>query len=236
MLRRGLRPGAPSLRRRLEAAELGIVPTPPELEDPPAMVAADTVRAFQAAADGMIAGLKAELADAKAMLADEQRERAAQHSELVRTRQLLEETNRPGVEPPEPPEATTPEPAPAGADIKALAADQARRLLEQVKAERDEARRNFHEHLAECTGRRSAKEGLDLTGSLRAANQRLRGELRTETDRADRAEAAATAAELRVAGLELTVQCLAQAYSSEEKPRVVVVDGAELVVPWGSRA
>lgn len=74
----------------------------------------------------------------------------------------------------------------------------------------------------------------EIVDSLREANQRLRGQLRGQVDRADRAEARQRDALVRIASLELTCQALARHHTGEQRPDVVVVDGAELVVPWGS--
>lgn len=78
-------------------------------------------------------------------------------------------------------------------------------------------------------------EKREIVDSLREGNQRLRRELRSETDRANRAEAQLAAAKTRIAGLELTCQSLAEPDPKQEGPEVVIVDGTEMVVPWPSR-
>lgn len=224
MLRRfGSRVAGPSLRSRMEAAELGIVPTPPELdvENPTAgtVVPTSQVRPSVQDSGDYIVGLTDALAQAE-------RERDAARAELAAAQQQLPEQTDCADD------AESDSAAESPAQMIAqqiLRIEELESQLRQVATERDEGRQNYELHLERCTRKRAATDGLDVVGSLQTGNQRLRAELRTATDRANRAET-------RIAGLELTVQTLAQAHTGQERPRVVVVDGAELVVPWGSRA
>jgi hypothetical protein len=211
------RPVGRSLRSRIEAAELGIVPTLPELEAAPA-APAETAAPLMVSHE-YIAALQQALA-----AAEQQRDAAC--AELER---LEHEHGEPACAQDEAESDSVGETPQQVMARQVLRIEELEREYIAMQDALGHARGNFEAHLERCTAKRAAGGDLDLVGSLQTGNQRLRADLRTVTDRATRAEA-------RVAGLELTVQTLAQAHTGQERPRVVVVDGEEIVVPWGSRA
>lgn len=217
--------GGPSLRARLEAAQVGIVDAPElEEEDEPAAAAVPKPRLYPLVPPIVIG------------------DGSWQPPEPAASR-------RPTAVAPEPAEPVDAESVPGFAHSAADAIGALQARIGELERERDglgaELRRTQKllaeeiEHSKALADPSPAPaptgKAREVVDSLREANQRLRRELRSETDRADRAQTRISALLSRVAGLELTCQSLARAHTGQERPDVVVVDGAEMVVPWPSR-
>jgi len=192
------------------------------------LVAIDPVEPYPAVQvpQDLVAALKAELAQSH-------RQRDEARGEAARLVAQLGEANR---------AAAQASPEAVANDLASLMEQQRERIaalerqLGDVTLERDEARANLEHDLAERAKQRTAKAGFDLVGSLQESNQALRAKVRTETDRANRAERRAPDAEARLSAAATPPQAGPR---RAERPGpgvgVVMVDGVEVVVPWGSR-
>jgi len=169
----------------------------------------------------------------KAQLAESERQRDEARIEVARLQVQLGDAHRAAAK-------AGAEPDPVAQDAADAMARQARRITElerellDVKAQRDEARANFEHHLKE-RAQHTGAGALDLVPGLQEANQGLRARLRTQTDRANRAERRAAAAEQELAAFTAPAGACGRRRAERPGPGVVKVDGVEVVVPWGSR-
>jgi hypothetical protein len=188
------------------------------------LVPLEPVRAIVAAADDLATALKAELAESH-------RQRDEARAEAQALRESLAQT---------PATAPQGEPGAARQDHAELMARQAEHISEldaslaATRLERDELRTSFEAHLKERAEQRAVAGGLNLVTSLQEANQGLRARLRTETDRANRAERRAAAAEQGLAVFTAPGPTGGRRRAERPGPGIVTVDGVEVVVPWGS--